>query len=83
MNKYISHVGLNTKLNIIMGAMNLQNQNYKKAHEYLFSVLKDDWQNIHANILMGFMYSAINRPGLARKHTAIAKVKRMRDLGQL
>ena len=32
---------------------------------------------------MGFLYSAINRPGLARKHTAIAKVKRMRDLGQL
>ena len=32
---------------------------------------------------MGFLYYAINRPGLARKHTAIAKVKRMRDLGQL
>lgn len=32
---------------------------------------------------MGFMYQAINKPGLSRKHFAIAKVKRMRDLGQL
>lgn len=32
---------------------------------------------------MGFMYEAINRPGLSRKHFAIAKVKRMRELNQL
>jgi len=29
------------------------------------------------------MYTFINRPGLSRKHLAIAKVKRMRELGQL
>jgi tetratricopeptide (TPR) repeat protein len=32
---------------------------------------------------MGFMYVAIGRPGLSRKHFAIAKVKRMRELKQL
>jgi hypothetical protein len=30
---------------------------------------------------MAFIYEAINRPGLSRKHFAIAKVKRMRELG--
>ena len=46
-------------------------------------MLTEDWQHIQANILMAFMYKAINRPGLARKHFAIAKVKRMRELNQL
>lgn len=32
---------------------------------------------------MGFLYEALNKPGMSRKHFAIAKVKRMRDLGQL
>jgi hypothetical protein len=32
---------------------------------------------------MAFMFEAINRPGLSRKHFAIAKVKRMRELNQL
>ena len=40
MQKYISIVGLNTSLDIVMGAMNLQNENYGKAYEYLFAVLK-------------------------------------------
>jgi tetratricopeptide (TPR) repeat protein len=45
--------------------------------------LAEDWENTHANILQGFMYEAIGRPGLQRKHFAIAKVKRMRELNQL
>jgi len=36
-----------------------------------------------ANLLMGFMYEAINRPGLQRKHFAIAKVKKMREMNNL
>lgn len=32
---------------------------------------------------MGFVYQALGRPGLQRKHFAIAKVRRMRELGQL
>jgi len=46
----------------------------------LFTILGDDWQDMKANLLMGFMYEATNRPGLSRKHFAIAKVKKMRDL---
>lgn len=30
---------------------------------------------------MAFIYEAINRPGLSRKHFSIAKVKRMREIG--
>lgn len=66
-----------------MGAMYLQNGVYKKAYDYFFSVLKQDWENIQANLLMAFVYEATNRPGLSRKHFAIAKVKKMRELGQL
>jgi hypothetical protein len=32
---------------------------------------------------MGFIYEAMKRPGMSRKHFAIAKVARMRELGQL
>ena len=56
------------------------NENYNKAYKHLFTVLEEDWQHIQANILMSFMYTCINRPGLSRKHLAIAKVKRMREL---
>lgn len=80
MQKYIGLQGLDRDLNLFMGAMNLQNGNYKKAHQYLFTILGDDWQDMKANLLMGFMYEATNRPGLSRKHFAIAKVKKMRDL---
>jgi Tfp pilus assembly protein PilF len=81
MNKYIGIVGLDTKMNLIMGAMNLQHGNYKEAYKYLFAILEEDWEHISANILMGVMYKALERPGLSRKHFAIAKVKRMRELG--
>jgi len=83
MQKYIQIKGLDRDMNLFMGAMNLQNKNYKKAYQYLFTVLKDNWQDIQANLLMGFMYEATNRPGLQRKHFAIAKVKKMRELNQL
>jgi Tfp pilus assembly protein PilF len=74
MEKFTQLKGLDLNLNIIMGAMNLQNEKYNKAYKHLFTVLEEDWHNIHANILMSFMYTAINRPGLSRKHLAIAKV---------
>ena len=81
MNKYIKENGLNQRLNLIMGAMSLQNGQYRKAQQYLHTVLKEDWEHIQANVLMAFTFNAINRPGLSRKHFAIAKVKRMRELG--
>lgn len=83
MHKYIGIVGLDTRLNLVMGAMNLQNGKNKEAHRYLHTILEEDWEHIQANLLMGFMYEAIGRPGLSRKHFAIAKVKRMRELNQL
>jgi tetratricopeptide (TPR) repeat protein len=41
------------------------------------------WKDINTNLLMGFIYEAMGRPGMSRKHFAIAKVSRMRELGQL
>jgi hypothetical protein len=32
---------------------------------------------------MGIMYDELQRPGLSRKHLAISKVKKLRDLNQL
>lgn len=83
MHKYIGIVGLDSRLDLIMGAMNLQNGKNKEASQHLHSILEQDWEHIQANLLMGFMYKAIGRPGLSRKHFAIAKVKRMRELSQL
>ena len=83
MNKYVKIVGLDRNLNLFMGALYLQMGLFKRAQQYLHTVLKQNWEDIMANILMGFMYEAIKRPGLSRKHFAIAKVKRMRELGQL
>jgi hypothetical protein len=38
-------------------------------------ILGDDFKHIHANILMALLYEIENRPGLVRKHLAIAKVQ--------
>jgi hypothetical protein len=46
-------------------------------------ILDQDWKNIHANILYGFYYKMTEWHEMSRKHFAIAKVKRMRDLGIL
>jgi uncharacterized protein HemY len=43
MNKYIATHGLDQNLNLIMGAMSLQNGQYRKAQQYLHTVLKEDW----------------------------------------
>ena len=79
----MAEVGLSEKLNLVLGAMYLQNKQYKKAQTYFHTVLTTNWKHIFANVLMGFMYEAIKRPGLSRKHFAIAKVQRMRELNQL
>jgi hypothetical protein len=43
MNKYVDIVGLDQKLNLIMGSLYLQNKQYSKSHKYLHSVLEEDW----------------------------------------
>jgi hypothetical protein len=42
--------------------------------------LNEDWKNIHANLLFGFYYKLTGWDEMSRKHFAIARVKRMRDL---
>ena len=64
-----------------MGALYFQDGQYAKARRHLHSILEQDWEDIKANLLTAFIFEAINRPGLSRKHFAIAKVKRMRELG--
>lgn len=81
MNKYIEAVGCDEDMSLMMGALYLQDKQYAKAQRYLHSVLAQNWDHIHANVLIAFIYEAINRPGLSRKHFAIAKVKRMREIG--
>jgi hypothetical protein len=46
----------------------------------LDAVLDRDWLNIHANLLFGFYYKLTGWDEMARKHFAIARVKRLRDL---
>lgn len=61
----------------------IQRKNFKKAKEYLDDVLDKDWTHIHANLLFGIIYKLINWGEMSRKHFAVAKVKRMRDIGTL
>lgn len=64
MNKYIEVQGIDERLNIIMGAMNIQNENYNKALSYFHTILEQQWDHIKANLLMGLVYQFTNRPGL-------------------
>ena len=69
-----------------MTAISLSDKKYTKPMGYLQKVLRGvfgKWQDINSNLLMGFVYEQMGRPGMARKHIAIAKVARMRELNQL
>lgn len=68
---------------ILLGALKLQRENFKAAKLYFDEVLDADWTHSHANLLFGIFYKLIEWPEMSRKHFAIAKVKRMRDLGIL
>lgn len=46
-------------------------------------ILDQDWTHSNANLLFGLIYKHEEWPEMARKHFAIAKVKKMRDLGIL
>jgi hypothetical protein len=43
-------------------------------------IVHHDWKHIHANLLLALMYEKLGEQGLQRKHLAISKVKRMREL---
>ena len=71
------------EMHLIYAALMLQRKNLAKTKYHLDVILDQDWKNIHANVLYGFYYKLTEWHQMARKHFAIAKVKRMRDLGIL
>ncbi len=46
-------------------------------------IVHKDWKAINANLLLALMYEKLGETGLQRRHLAIAKVRRMRDLNLL
>jgi hypothetical protein len=46
-------------------------------------IVYSDWKAIYPNLLLALMYEKLGETGLQRKHLAIAKVRRMRDLNLL
>jgi len=61
----------------------LQRGQYREAELQLNKVLDENWLHSNANLLMGILKDLLGRPQLSRKYFAIAKVKRLRDLGKL
>ena len=67
-------------MHILFASLYLQRKDYHSAKRHIDSVLDQDWTNLHANLLFGFLYNAIGWKEMSRKYFAIAKVQRMRDL---
>ncbi|CDW74115.1 tetratricopeptide repeat protein [Stylonychia lemnae] len=68
---------------ILQATLLVQRGNFKGALEILNQVLDSDWKDYKANILMGLLYDKLERPGLSRKHFAIAKCRKLRELNLL
>lgn len=68
---------------LFLAALMVQRQNYHEARVHLNFILDQDWTHMNANLLFGLIYKHENWPEMSRKHFAIAKVKKMRDLGLL
>ena len=58
----------------------IERERYTEGKAILQEILSKDFNNCHANILFSIIDEAKERPGLVRKHIAIAKVERMREL---
>ena len=74
---------MDTDMRLMLAALMIQRKDFRTAKIHLDHILDNDWQHEFANLLFGFLYKLTNWPQMSRKHLAIAKVKRMRDLGQL
>lgn len=72
-----------TQDRFILACFYVQQGQFRQAKLIIQQIINTDWKHLHANILLGLMYQKLGEPGLSRKHFAIAKVKRMRDLGLL
>ncbi len=55
----------------------------KEGQIFLKRILEKDMTHQRANLLIALLYDRSERPGLCTKHIAIAKRKKMRDLGLL
>lgn len=80
LDKVIALKGLDKDMHLMLASMMLQRSNWQQTKNHLDSVLDKDWCNINANLLFGFYYKLTGWDEMARKHFAIARVKRMRDL---
>ena len=67
----------------VAAAILIQRGNFKAAGAQLEQMLDLDWKDLQANMLMGLLHDKLERPGLSRKHFAVAKCRRLRELGLL
>lgn len=69
---------------LILASLYVQQNQFREAKHLIMEVIvHHDWKHIHANLLLALMYQKLGEHGLQRKHLAIAKVKRMRELNLL
>ena len=74
---------MDVDMRLFLAALMVQRQNYHEAREHLNFILDAEWTHQNANLLFGLIYKHEKWPEMARKHFAIAKTKKMRDLGIL
>ena len=68
------------ELVLVFAGILIERERYTEAKKVLREILDGDDKHSHANILYSLICEKNNRPGLVRKHIAIAKVQRMREL---
>jgi tetratricopeptide (TPR) repeat protein len=68
------------ELVIFFAGILIERERYTEAKRVLKEILDEDFKHCQANILYSLIWDVYNRPGLVRKHIAIAKVQRMREL---
>ena len=68
---------------MLLAALYIQRDNFQLAIKFLKATLESDWKSTTANLLMGIIYDKLDRPGLSRKHFAIVKCKKLRELNLL
>lgn len=69
--------------NLTLAGLMLARRNFPMCKKFLDRVLDAEWTNVLGNILFGLYYKLTNWPEMSRKHFAIGKAQRMRDLSIL
>mmetsp|Transcript_36230 Transcript_36230/g.26878 ORF Transcript_36230/g.26878 Transcript_36230/m.26878 type:complete len:289 (+) Transcript_36230:478-1344(+) len=81
--KAVELQGESLQMRLVSGAVLLQRGHFKAAMGQFNLVLDEDWKDLQANLLMGVLFDRIGRKGLSKKHFAISKVKKLRELNKL